>query len=193
MSDVILHVDPASPLIAERERLGLDTFDEMWEGVAHVVPPPSVPHQDAEGELHALLRARARELGLRCTVNTGVFDPDRPDHSFRVPDIVVARPEQRSHRGIEGGAVLVVEILSPRDETYEKLPFYAAQGCEQVLIVHPMTFALQLLVNDGGTLVEVEPDEDGAVTLHTLDLRLCPVPDEGLDAWWPGGSAEVRP
>lgn len=27
-------------LLAERARLGHDRFDEMWEGVLHMVPPP---------------------------------------------------------------------------------------------------------------------------------------------------------
>jgi Uma2 family endonuclease len=191
MSDVILHVDPASPLIAERERLGLDKFDEMWEGVVHVVPPPSVRHQDAEMRLGQVLLARADALGLLCTNNTGLYAPGRSDN-WKVPDIVVARPEQRSERGVEGACVLVVEILSPHDESYQKLPFYAAMGVEQVLIVDPKTFTLDLRVNDAGVLREVVPDDDGTVILSTLDLSLRPVAGEGLDAWWPGGSAEVR-
>lgn len=31
---------------------------------------------------------------------------------------------------------MVVEILSPRDESYEKFPFYAAHGVDEVLIVN---------------------------------------------------------
>ncbi|MGI9120683.1 MAG: hypothetical protein ACR2G7_11290 [Acidimicrobiales bacterium] len=31
-------------LLEERRRLGLDIFDEMWEGVLHMVPPPGGPH-----------------------------------------------------------------------------------------------------------------------------------------------------
>ena len=34
-------------------------------------------------------------------------------------------------------AALVVEIVSPGDETYEKVPFYAAHGVEEVLVVEP--------------------------------------------------------
>lgn|GEM_PF-4156954 len=35
-------------------------------------------------------------------------------------------------------AALVVEIVSPGDETWEKLPFYAAHSVEEVLIVDPL-------------------------------------------------------
>jgi Uma2 family endonuclease len=195
MRAVLLELDPDPTLgwLAERRRLGLDKIDEMWEGVLHVVPPPSVRHQDAEGELHSLLRARAHELGFRCTVNTGVFDPEAPEMSFRVPDIVVARPDQRTRRGIEGGAVLAVEILSPNDETDDKLPFYAARGVEQLLVVDPRSFRLELYRPGVDGYVRVEPADDGALTIHTLDLTLRTVPDEGLDVSWPTGrTVEVR-
>jgi Uma2 family endonuclease len=36
-------------------------------------------------------------------------------------------------------AALAVEIVSPGDESWEKLPFYAAHKVEQVLIVDPAT------------------------------------------------------
>jgi Uma2 family endonuclease len=195
MRAVLLELDPDPTLgwLAERRRLGLDKIDEMWEGVLHVVPPPSVRHQDAEMELSTLLRERAHELGLRCTVNTGVFDPEQPDESFRVPDIVVARPDQRTHRGIEGGAVLAVEILSPNDETYDKLPFYAARGVEQLLVVDPRSFRLELYGPGADGYRQVEPADDGALRLHTLDLTLWTVPDAGLDVRWPDGrTVEVR-
>ena len=32
-------------------------------------------------------------------------------------------------------AALVVEVVPPDDETYEKLPFYAAHGVDEVMIV----------------------------------------------------------
>ena len=35
-------------------------------------------------------------------------------------------------------AAIVVEIVSPGDETWEKLPFYAAHRVDEVLIVDPL-------------------------------------------------------
>ncbi len=57
----------------------------------------------------------------------GLFRPG-VDDDYRVPDQAYARPELRSERGIEGPASLVVEILSPNDETYQKLDWYGAVG-----------------------------------------------------------------
>jgi hypothetical protein len=37
-------LDVPAALLAERQRLGLDLFDEMWEGELHMVPPPSAEH-----------------------------------------------------------------------------------------------------------------------------------------------------
>ena len=34
-------LDVPESLLDERRRLGLDVFDEVWEGVLHMVPPPS--------------------------------------------------------------------------------------------------------------------------------------------------------
>jgi Uma2 family endonuclease len=34
-------------------------------------------------------------------------------------------------------AALIVEILSPGDETWQKLPFYAAHHVDEILIVDP--------------------------------------------------------
>jgi hypothetical protein len=43
-------------LMERRRRFGLDRFDEIWEGVYHMVPAPSIGHADTESQLHALLR-----------------------------------------------------------------------------------------------------------------------------------------
>lgn len=34
-------------------------------------------------------------------------------------------------------AVLVIEVLSPDDETWEKFAFYAANGVQEILVAHP--------------------------------------------------------
>ena len=54
---------------------------------------------------------------------------------YRVPDgaLVRARPDAV----FLPTAALVPEIVSPGDETWEKLDFYAARGMEELLIVDP--------------------------------------------------------
>ncbi len=117
--------------IERRRRLGQDLFDEVWDGEYHLVPGPSAKHARAYDELMALLRPLARRAGL---VSTGPFNLGVPD-DFRVPDGGL-------HRGDATEVFLptvavVVEVLSPHDETYEKLPFYAKRGVEELIVADP--------------------------------------------------------
>jgi hypothetical protein len=54
---------------------------------------------------------------------------------FRVPDWGLHRRFVRA--AFLDTAAMVVEILSPDDETYEKFPFYAAHGVDEMLVVEP--------------------------------------------------------
>jgi Uma2 family endonuclease len=42
-------------------------------------------------------------------------------------------------------AALVVEIISPGDETWQKLPFYTAHAVDEVLILDPVEHAVHWL------------------------------------------------
>jgi Uma2 family endonuclease len=165
-------LDVPESLLDERRRLGLDVFDEVWEGVLHMVPPPSGEHQRLELELGAVLLAAAKRRGLVASNETGLF---ASDDDYRVPDIVVSQPANCSHRGVDDTAVLVVELRSPHDETDEKLPWYAARRVTEVLVVDPSTRRFELYRNHGGRAAAVVPRENGDVSLDTLDLRLLTV------------------
>ena len=147
-------------LLAERERLGLDGRDEMWEGELHMVPPPIFGHQLREANLLRTIGPVADEAGLVVVAEAGLYEGSK---SWRVPDLVVLRPEQVTHRGVEGGAVLVVEIRSPGDETDTKMPFYARFGVEELLIIERDTAAVTLLRPAAGAFRAVPPDENGWV------------------------------
>jgi len=51
----VLMLEPPPELIEDRHRKGLDRFDEVWDGVLHMVPPPSHWHQKIERELLKVL------------------------------------------------------------------------------------------------------------------------------------------
>src|SRR3954451_21332658 len=108
-------------LLAERRSRGVDRWDEMWEGVLHLVPQPTSWHQGFGAGLILALGPRAKALGLGVYYETALY---RTDEDYRVPDLAFVLPSQRAKRGIERGAELLVEILSPNDESYDKLPFY---------------------------------------------------------------------
>ena len=172
-------------LLEERRAKGLDKSDEMWEGELHMVPSPSERHQAVAAELFLVLAplAKARELLPRYDP-TGLFRPG-VDNDYRVPDQIYARPEVRSERGIEGAASLVVEILSPHDETYAKLEWYADVGVGEVLVIDPETRRVEVFINQDGRMVRVEPAviECLGVQAQTVDGKLC--------LTWDGGSADI--
>jgi Uma2 family endonuclease len=138
-------------VLESRRRSGLDRLDEIWEGVYHMVPAPSEAHGDLESQLHAILRPLARQAGLKMI---GQSNLGESEHDFRVPDGAL-------HRSPPGGvwhptAALVIEVVSPGDESWEKLPFYAAHDVDEVLIVDPQERSVSWLALEGGEYRPVE-------------------------------------
>jgi Uma2 family endonuclease len=179
---VMLEVPQA--LLDERHARGADRWDEMWEGELHMVPPPSEEHQAVGTALLVAFAPLAEARQLVARYETGLFRPD-VDDDYKVPDQVYARPELRSARGIEGSASLVVEILSPNDETYQKLDWYAAVGVGEVLVIEPLTRRVELFANRDGKMVPVEP-----VVIECLGVRAETV-DGKLRLAWEGGTADI--
>lgn len=179
-------LDAPQAMLDERRRLGHDVRDEMWDGVLHVVPPPGERHQGLSSELFLVLGPLAKQRSLAPRIETGLF---RTEHDYRVPDQLYCRDEHRSERGVEG-AELVVEIRSPRDETYEKLDFYSAIGVHEVLVVHPDDRKVELFRAVGGRLLPVQASRAGGLSAETLGVEFRTV--EGrLALTWAEGSAEI--
>jgi hypothetical protein len=123
---------PELEALRERRRLtGIDRLDEVWQGVHHMVPGRSFEHAHLAQQLGELLGPLARSAGLVPTMHE--FNIGESEHDFRVPDGGLHRP------GAGGAwlstAALVVEIRSPDDETWQKLPFYAAHHVDEILII----------------------------------------------------------
>ncbi len=149
-------------------------MDEIWEGVLHMVPAPNYGHGDLESQLHAILRPLARRAGLTMI---GQSNLGEGEHDFRVPDCALHRP------GASGTwhstAALVIEIVSPHDESWEKLPFYAAHDVEEVLIVDPAKRSVDWLGLDGGEYRPIE--RSGLIELGASELgALIDWPDPGF-------------
>jgi Uma2 family endonuclease len=182
----VVWLEAPETLLDERRRLGLDVRDEMWDGVLHVVPPPGGPHQGLSTEFLLAAGPVAKRLGLVPRMETGLF---RAADDYRVPDQLYCRPEHLSDRGAEG-AELVVEVRSEGDETYRKLPFYAALGVREVLVLHPEPRRAELyrLVED--QLLPVQADAAGELASAVLGVRVAPAGDT-LHLTWDDGSADV--
>jgi Uma2 family endonuclease len=157
-----LMLEPPEELLAERRRKGHDRRDEVWDGVIHMVPPPSSAHQFFATELVLALAPTVKALGQKIAQEMGVFRPGTGDRDYRQPDIVVSRSEHLSQRGVEGRAEFLVEVLSPGDESREKLGFYAACGVPEVLLVDPKTRELELYVLRGQSYFILKDDRGAA-------------------------------
>lgn len=117
--------------IERRRSLGLDGYDEVWDGVYVMAPFAHSNHGVLKGELLFRLEPRARRAGLRFGDSFNLGEPD----NFRVPDVGY-------HRGVPGTlyvptAALVLEVLSPDDETFTKFDFYAAHGVDELMVADP--------------------------------------------------------
>ncbi|HEY5195438.1 MAG TPA: Uma2 family endonuclease [Solirubrobacteraceae bacterium] len=165
MSTLVLGSPPPelAALVARRRRAGVDRLDEVWQGVHHMVPGPSFEHARISQQLAVLLDSPARAAGLIPAMSE--FNVGESEHDFRVPDGGLHR------RGAAGvwlpTAALVVEIVSQGDETWQKLPFYAAHHVDEALIVDPTERTVAWLeLRDGeyrplerSRLVELGPAE----------------------------------
>ena len=158
-------------LLERRRRAGVDRLDEVWQGVHHMVPAASCEHARVAQQLAELLGPPARAAGLLPAMHE--FNLGESEHDFRVPDGGLLPP------GAAGvwlsTAALVVEIISPEDETWQKLPFYAAHDVDEVLIVDPDERTVAWLgLRDG----EYDPlQRSGLIALGPVELA------EQLD--WP--------
>jgi Uma2 family endonuclease len=160
--------DELRALVERRRRAGLDRLDEVWEGVLHMIPARSGAHADIAQQLAVLLDGPARQAGLFPTMHE--FNLGDGEQDFRVPDGGVHR--QRLTGVWHDTAALVVEIASPGDEAWDKLPFYAKHKVDEVLIVDSEKRAVDwLALADGeyrpvverSALIELGPAELGGL------------------------------
>ncbi len=176
------YVEIPEGVIRERRRLGIDKFDEMWEGELHMSPFPSWEHQGVVDDLAAFFKFHWQDLGegVRRT-NVGVKPPGTPDvelegaqvpENYRGPDLVFLL---RGHEDrVQGGWVVgpsdaVIEVRSPGDETYKKFPFYHGLGIPEVIVVHRNTKAVEAYTRGTTEYERVAPNPDGWVDSTILD------------------------
>src|SRR4051794_37656527 len=86
MATVVLGPRPPEleALIKRRRMAGLDRLDEVWQGVLHMVPAPSLEHAHLAQQLAELLGPLARSADLLPTMHA--FNLGDSVHDFRVPD-----------------------------------------------------------------------------------------------------------
>lgn len=133
----------------ERASSGADRYDEVWDGVYVMSPLADPEHQEIVTQLAAVLQLVAGWPALG-TVLAGVNVSDRVigwEKNYRIPDVALfSRGSQarKYEKHYVGGPDLAIEITSPGDLTRDKIPFYAAIGTHELLIVDRDVWALEL-------------------------------------------------
>jgi len=150
-------------LLERRRRLGQDLLDEVWDGVCHMNPAPAGRHGATAQQLAELLGPPARKAGLVPMMS--IFNLGEAG-DYRVPDGGLHR--ERADRVYYATAALVVEIVSPGDETWEKLGFYASHQVDELVIVDPQERTVRWLGLTGGRYRPLE--ESGLIELGPGEL-----------------------
>jgi Uma2 family endonuclease len=113
---------------------------ELLAGVLYVSPAPGSRHQIVLKRLFLQMQ-RFFEGNRLGEVLFAPLDVILSDHDVAEPDIVVVEtPRQISPRGIEGPPLLVVEIISPSTDRYDrvtKAARYLALGIRHYWILDP--------------------------------------------------------
>ncbi len=161
MVSCVLDPQLEEALIEQRRAAGADKFDEVWEGVYMMSPLAGIEHQEMVAGFTNALYATVQLAGLG-RVFPGINIADREDdwkQNYRCPDVVALFNDNKAQireTHLLGGPDFVVEIVSPHDQSREKLGFYSSVGTREVLLVDRDPWALELYRHDGQTLVMVQ-------------------------------------
>src|SRR5262245_51982783 len=126
--------------LAWRRTTGIDRWDEVWDGVWYMTPAPTFEHQRIVSEMLGFLmpHLKAQRRGV-LVAGINVLQGAQGWTNYRIPDLTFVATGHEHILHVDGvraaGPDAVIEIRSPSDDTYEKLPFYAAIGTREIVIV----------------------------------------------------------
>ena len=136
-------------------------------------PTGSWPTAGRRAWLIEFLAPHLRTAGrgqLTSTIN--VFGSDA---NYRIPDLtfVAAGREHILHEdGVRSeGPDAVIEIRSPHDETYDKLPFFASLGVREVIVIDRDTKRPELYRLAGSQYVALQHDDRGWLRSEVMGVR----------------------
>ena len=158
--------DTPTHWLEELRQSGADRWDEMWEGVLHVPPSATVEHQSFGGSLLVWLTIHwAKPNGCRVYPTVNISDREQDwTHNDRIPDLTLLTPDRFHIDRSEfffGAPLVVVEIRSPKDESYEKMPFYAKIGVPEVWVFDRDSKRPEIFRLEDDAYVACEPAANG--------------------------------
>jgi Uma2 family endonuclease len=154
---------------------------ELIDGVLVVSPGPQLPHQDAVGNLHLLLRAACPP---ELKVVLAPFPVALADDTEVQPDLIVAPRDQFTRRELPGPPLLAVEVLSPstrRIDLLLKRDRLQAAGVTSYWLVDPDEPSLTVLELVDGRYVETAAGTGADVVEVRRPFPLRVVPAALLD------------
>jgi Uma2 family endonuclease len=124
-------------------------FVEVLEGMLVVNPPPSYDHAVLTDRVGRELERLAPSGSTVNWAGVGVYEDDRPDAEYQVPDVVVFRsPRPGAARLVGADVDVVVEVVSPANRRQGDYPAAVAARAVRyrirwVLVVDPDSRSLR--------------------------------------------------
>ena len=154
--------------VEERKNSEAAQWDEMWNGVLHMPPMPNRHHQNIALDLAIYLKTHwVKDSTGRVHQEVNLTTPEDEAAwtlNYRIPDLVLLDPPRFGIDKIEymvGAPLVVVEIASPGDETYDKFPFYAGLGVPEVWVIHRDSRTPELHVLSPARTYDLTPPGEG--------------------------------
>lgn len=164
---------------AMRKKTGADQWDEMWEGVLHMPPALNRYHQDLEFCLESYLRFYwAPTCQGKVYHQINLTPIGGWPNNYRIPDLVLLLPQRFAidrNEYFEGAPDVVVEIHSPGDEAYEKLPFYRDLGVTEAWIIHRETRESEIHVLKRNSYQKQSASAQGWIRSPHMGIELASV------------------
>lgn len=143
-----------------RKAWGADHHDEAWEGVYFMPLMANNEQQQIVIRFSSILVATINAPGLGIALPGANLAASAEDweQDYRVPDVVafLADTAAENHDAFwTGAADFIIEVTSPRDRTYEKIPFFSRIGVRELLIVNRQIWALEFYRHLDGSLRKI--------------------------------------
>ena len=149
MTAVIADFDLQRSLIRRRQLRQEDRYDEVWDGVYVMNAQPNNEHQSLVSRISHICECVIGDTMLgKVLPGTNVSDRAKNwKKNYRCPDVAVFLNGTKAinwETHWQGGPDLAVEIASSRDQTWEKIEFYASVGTRELIIIDRAPWAIEL-------------------------------------------------
>lgn len=152
---------------------------QLVDGEPQAMAPAKITHAALQGELAALIRNHLIAQGSPCSVlvTPGVTPHMRGRSNMRVPDLAVRCSEPQVEEPALGDPVLLIEILSPSNETEtwsNVWTYITIPSLREVLVLYSLSIGAEVLRrhSDGTWPQEPETILDGDLILGSIGFRV---------------------